>query len=326
MPAGAFMSGRNGSAALRWSQLAERGRALRLAQAIMSGSDFTARGLLRFPAQNDNRLSSRELDQFYTRPKVAARCYRIFREHFSPDEFLMVEPSAGKGAFFRLLPPGSRGYDLEPRCPGVETRDFFSVEIVSDRKVAVIGNPPYGKRSDLAVRFFNHAARQCDVIAFIVPRTFRKAWLVNKLDRSFHLVREEVMPSNAFTFQGRPANVPAVFQIWERRPERRALISRQTTHPDFEFVSPENATVVIRRIGARAGWIHPDKTVSESSHYFIAGDVDRIMRELEPQFRRMAQNTAGCPSLAKAEIVSIYQAHVAMASNAWSARSLRRSP
>lgn len=168
-----------------------------------------------YSAINDNFSSSIGLDQYYTRQDVAERLYSVFKEHFDPNQYQMVEPSAGTGSFLKLLPGGSLAYDVDPKYPGIQTADFLKIEIESDRdrEIVIIGNPPFGKNTGMAVRFFNRAARRANVIAFIVPRTFRKASVVNRLDRHFHLLREEPVPSNAFLFNSKPYNVPAVFQI-----------------------------------------------------------------------------------------------------------------
>ena len=51
-------------------------------------------------AFNDNRASDILLDQYYTHEEVAAHFYSIFKEHFDPALYQMVEPSAGTGSFF----------------------------------------------------------------------------------------------------------------------------------------------------------------------------------------------------------------------------------
>jgi hypothetical protein len=249
-----------------------------------------------------------DLDQFYTMTDVAILCYNIFKEHFDPFSYQLIEPSAGTGSFLRLLPKGSWAYDLDPRYPGILKKNFLHVTIDSDRKVAVIGNPPFGHQASMAISFFNHAAEKASVIAFIVPRSFRKASMDESLDRNFHLVRDELLPDKAFLFRSKPHSVPATFQIWERRPTSRPKLALETRHPDFKFVKPAEADFAIQRIGARAGWVHHDMTRSESSHYFIQGDVESIMLKLD--FASVVGNVAGNPSLAKSEIVSLYRAWV----------------
>ena len=105
-----------------------------------TGDPGTAR-----PAVNDNCASIVELDQYYTAQHVADHLYGVFQKHFHPDQHLMVEPSAGLGAFFKLLPAGNLGYDLDPRYPGIKTADFLAIELPSNRRSIVIGNPPFGR-------------------------------------------------------------------------------------------------------------------------------------------------------------------------------------
>lgn len=252
-----------------------------------------------------DRLSDIELDQYYTAPHVAKALYDLFCKHVDPHCFRMVEPSAGTGAFFSLLPPGSLGYDLDPKCSGVERADFLAVDLPRDRPVAIIGNPPFGKNASLAVKFFNHAAGVADVIAFILPASIRKASVENRLHRSFHRNREVPVPKDAFLFRSETFHVPAVFQIWERRSCERELQSVETSHPDFEFTKPELADFAIQRVGAQAGRVHHDLNMSPSSHYFIRGDVEAIMKQLD--FAIVVGNVAGNPSLAKSEIVRLYR-------------------
>jgi hypothetical protein len=255
-------------------------------------------------------LRSREstaarLDQFYTRPEIAAFCLEILDEHIDPAAHLMVEPSVGDGSFFARLQPGSLGIDIASKHPGVLTADFLKVELPSDRSVCVVGNPPFGKNAALAVRFFNHAARWAGVIAFIVPRSFRKASVENRLDSMFRLLREEALPAKSFIFEGKARDVPAVFQIWVRQREPRPLRVVERSHPDFEFTTPEKADFAIQRIGARAGRVHRDTSASKSSHYFIKGDVESVMMQLD--LAGAAANVAGNPSLAKSEIIFLYR-------------------
>lgn len=256
-------------------------------------------------ASNDNRASPGPLDQYYTRPDVAAQLYDVFQRYFDPERFHMVEPSAGDGSFFKLLPAGSAGYDVDPKWPGVVTADFLKIALPRHRPIAIIGNPPFGKNSSAAVRFFNHAASAATVIAFILPKTFRKKPLQNKLDPAFHLLHEEEVPTDAFLFQSEPYDVPTVFQIWVRRSEPRGKWRIETKHPDFEFTTAEAADFVIQRVGANAGRVHRDFGKSTSSHLFIRGPVEAIMRQLD--FASVAGNVAGNPSVSKGEIIFLYR-------------------
>lgn len=259
-------------------------------------------------ARKDRRDADVRLSQFYTDPAVAALMVAIFRDHFNPEHFLMVEPSAGQGAFSMLLPDGSLAFDVEPKHPGIEPGDFLEIAIESDLPIAMIGNPPFGRNSSLAKKFFDHAANQAMVIAMILPRTFRKSSIQNQLDRSFHLFREADVPSNAFVFRSKRQTVPAVFQIWIKGDQPRALWYTETSHRDFAFTDRDSADFAIRRIGVNAGRIYHNPTAKPDSFYFIRGDVEDVMSKLD--LAGAARDVAGVPSLSKGEIVGLYDAWI----------------
>ena len=108
------------------------------------------------------------LDQFYTERETARRCWLELEQAL--DELgvkshapFFVEPSAGDGAFYDLLPPDRRvGFDIEPRHPEVQEKDFlfyFDYRPPTGREhTVIVGNPPFGDRGRLAVQFFRQAA------------------------------------------------------------------------------------------------------------------------------------------------------------------------
>ena len=70
------------------------------------------------------------LDQFYTKEIIAKLCWNHLIETISSldksiNDLFFLEPSAGKGAFYNLMPEHRRiGMDLEPKCAGVKLQDF----------------------------------------------------------------------------------------------------------------------------------------------------------------------------------------------------------
>jgi hypothetical protein len=135
---------------------------------------------------------ARALDQFYTSRPVAKKCFQILKNKFVlKDDDVFLEPSAGDGAFFELFPTGRReGCDLEPKHPEVVKANFLTEfqPISAVKRWICCGNPPFGKNSSLAVQFFNRAAEFCEVIAFVVPLTFRKSSLQKRLNSHFELL------------------------------------------------------------------------------------------------------------------------------------------
>ncbi|SDG95091.1 N-6 DNA Methylase [Paraburkholderia phenazinium] len=263
--------------------------------------------------------SARELDQFYTATPIAAALIDNLPDHLGGvalSGFRWLEPSCGTGAFLNLLPDGSIGVDLEPKCPGAVQGDFLTWDLPTTddpRPLAVLGNPPF--KHDVA--FFNRCASLgAAFVAFIVPRSWEKASVQNTLDRRFHLVHEEVLPLDAFVFEGAPKAVPTVFQVWEKRDELRPLIVLPTTHADFAFVPAaqrETADFAIQRIGVNAGAVKDldAEHLSENSHRFVRA-IDRSrVAEVRAVFESVdwapvKARVAGNPSIANGEIVQAY--------------------
>lgn len=176
------------------------------------------------------------LDQFYTNEDVAIQCIEDFQELYNFDNFdIILEPSAGSGNFFFNLPENKRiGVDLDPKHEDITEMDFMDYVPVENQRYATIGNPPFGRISSLAIKFFNQAAQFSDVIAFIIPRTFKRISVQNKLDMNFHLVKNIDLPMKPCCFTPN-MSAKCCFQIWERREIKREKIILLTTHKDFEF-------------------------------------------------------------------------------------------
>lgn len=260
------------------------------------------------------RSLSRTLDQFYTHPKIARRCVaHALKIIGAANEItLWMEPSAGNGAFLSVLPQPCFGLDIAPAGAGIVQGDFLKWHPKSKgERIAVIGNPPFGKNSSLAIKFFNHAARFADYIAFIVPRTFEKDSTKRKLPSNMELVFEENIGSDCFTLDGAPYNVPTVFQVWHRTGDLRLYRHESMRHPDFDFLrSPVGADFAFQRVGARAGLVSVEGLrKSPQSHYFIkvrdpALAVMAILQSID--WSPVKHRTAGNPSIGKAELVAAY--------------------
>lgn len=251
---------------------------------------------------------ARELDQFHTRGDVAECLLEHLRHYVDFESSLFVEPSAGTGSFYLRLPLGSIGFDIDVQCPGVIEADFLSTTLPRHPRIVVVGNPPFGRSCSLAIPFFNHAATFAHTIAFILPLTFMKVSIQNRLDLDFHLIEQIPLPDKAFIFQGKPKHVPTVFQIWQRRDSPRRKLILPKTHPDFDFVKdPRDADFAIQRVGKKAGLIVEDLEQELKLHYFIrAKKLGVLPRMRNLDFLVFAARTAGNPSLAKTEIVFLY--------------------
>lgn len=252
------------------------------------------------------------LDQFYTQDGIARRCIGHLLRHY-PDIRSFVEPSAGAGAFTRpLRMRGLRVYavDIEPRMSHIIKADFLEHEVPDlPRPIAVVGNPPFGFASSTAIRFFNRSAEFADIIAFIVPRSWSKASIHERLDKRFWLASSVRLPVKAFVYRGRPYAVPCIWQVWERRAEARTISDTPDIDDVLQYVDRADAEFAIIRVGGRAGQVRLDlDRCPEQSTYFVRGDID-LIRSLRTRFRRRALVTMK-GSLSKREIaeqVSLYR-------------------
>lgn len=165
------------------------------------------------------------LDQFFTRPEVAEDCYASLRQWMRqdgarPEEYHFIEPAAGTGAFFDLLPTDRRvGIDIAAFRDEYERTDFLSWQPTCERRHALIGNPPFGYRAWLALAFMNHAAKFADYVGMILPMAFQSEGKGSpKLRvRGLRLVHTQYLPQDAFVdAQGRRAKVNALWQVWQR--------------------------------------------------------------------------------------------------------------
>jgi hypothetical protein len=263
-------------------------------------------------AQKD---SSRELDQFYTNPDYAKELLQIIKDTIDFTEFdFIVEPSAGTGSFYQILDEDKRiGLDIEPKCAGVLQQNFLSWSAPLFVNIITIGNPPFGKNSSLAVKFFNHSASFSNVIAFIVPRTFRKKSLTNRLNDNMHLVFDKDCPPNSFIHNDLPYDVPCCFQIWIKDDKKREKsikrnISEFSNH--FVITNREDADFSFQRVGIHAGKIRTENFAdcSASSHYFFKAvnpSVIDIFKNLD--FEDVKHNTAGNPSISLEEIFNKFE-------------------
>lgn len=258
--------------------------------------------------------TARKLDQFYTDPAYAQQFFNVIEQTVDLSQYdHILEPSAGTGSFYNLLDPNRRiGLDLEPKATGIVKKDFFKWNPPKKKRIITVGNPPFGKSSGLAIKFFNRAAEFSDVIAFVIPRTFRKASVINRLDKNFHCVYDETVPDHSFVFKGTSYNVPCAAQIWQREKKPRDRIVtfklEQVSHL-FELVDPAHSDFAIQRVGGRAGLIRTTDRMNFSveSHYFIRAHDPRVLSVFEKvDFDSVKFNTAGNPSVSPSELIELW--------------------
>jgi hypothetical protein len=171
----------------------------------------------------------------------------------------------------------------------------------------IIGNPPYGKCSNLAIKFLNKSEELSDNIWYVLPKTFRKTSITNRISLSLHKVIDIDISNKAFSI-----GVTTCMQRWNKCNIERTKEYRNNTHQDFEFVNKLKATVALGRVGfGPSGKIYKDfQTRSENSHYFLKTKSTEVINKLislQDKFRIAASNTVGNLSLSKSEIIRLYE-------------------
>ena len=199
-----------------------------------------------------NSNNNNSLDQYYTKKYIANICVNkmknILNNFIDIKEYLFFEPSAGYGCFYDSIKNHKLsiiGFDIEPKHKSIEKLNFLNnyslsevLNRIENKNIIVIGNPPFGKKSKLAIDFFNQSSNFAKTICFIIPNQFKKWTVQNKLNSEYKLISEIKLPKNAFyTKNKNNYNVNCVFQIWTKLKtkykNKRIITKPKTTHKDF---------------------------------------------------------------------------------------------
>ena len=253
------------------------------------------------------------LDKFYTVPKTSENCVQIFKEVIKPKSTdVIIEPSAGNGSFIPFLNALKIDkiffFDIEPEHPLVKKQDFLKLDFpFKDENIHVIGNPPFGRQSSLAVKFIKHASTFASSISFILPKSFKKASFQNKVPLCFHLEKEEELPSQSFLLEGKTYEVPCVFQIWVKKAYHRVSVKKEVPI-GFQFVkNTENPDLAFRRVGFYAGNVSEEiEGKSTQSHYFLKLDDLQDLDLFKDLKFEAKDHTVGPRSISKAELISAF--------------------
>ena len=251
------------------------------------------------------------LEQYYT-PRHLARelTELLFSKLENPQERNFIEPAGGTGSFIDALSEigatNIRSMDTNPKHKSVQKADFLTQDIKGVDFVT-LSNPPFGRNNALSIPFFNHAAGFSSHIAFLVPRSWRKWSVQNRLDLNFHLIHDQEVNLIYENELGEPlakANeLRTCFQIWEKKQYKREKV----VVPDngyLEKTTPENADVAMRVFGYGCGQVldnfEPKPNTTLMFLKLNSGVTISLRRDLD--FDRFRINTAYTQALSFQEI------------------------
>lgn len=170
------------------------------------------------------KFSSKEKDQFFTSKENVNYCLSVFYEKLrelgvNESDYIYIEPSAGDGSFYNELPKDRRiGIDIEPKSEGILQGNFLKWYPSELKKYITIGNPPFGLRGNLALRFINHSSQFSEFVVFILPQLFDSDGKGSCKGRvnNMNLIHSETIQPNFYYPDGNDVIVNVVFQIWSK--------------------------------------------------------------------------------------------------------------
>jgi predicted RNA methylase len=222
----------------------------------------------------------------------------------------ILEPAGGTGAFIEAVQ--AKGvtrvisFDVEPLHELVSVGDFLEQEI-KESNLITISNPPFGRNNSLSIPFFNHAAKVSDSICFIVPRSWRKWSVTNRLDLGFELALDVDIDIDYVDAAGTPLSnknhLATCFQIWKKTYTPRTLV-RVTDKGIIEKVSPELADVSLTIFGYGCGKVKTQfEPVANTTQMFLKLKHPQALAALESvDYSKFFKNTAYTEALSLQEI------------------------
>ena len=191
-----------------------------------------------------SKFSDLEKDQFFTPQQTVKKCHSIFKNKMDElgidiEEYTFIEPAAGGGAFLDVLPNDTIALDIEPRSENIQQKDYLEWLPSRDKKYIVFGNPPFGLRGNLALRFIKHSEKFADFVCFILPQLFESdgKGSPRKRIKNYNLIHSEVVDSDFNKPDGKYTKVNVVFQIWSKNYQNKKYVIKPNTNTKIKVYS-----------------------------------------------------------------------------------------
>ena len=257
----------------------------------------------------NTRVTGKE--QYYTPRQLALELVAQIEKVLGPLEGKTVlEPAGGTGAFIEAVEAAGVNrvisFDIEPLHELVTEGSFLDQEIL-ERNLITISNPPFGRNNSLSIPFFNRAAELSDAICFIVPRSWRKWSVTNRLDLGFELVLDIDLEIDYVDASGIPmstkTHLATCFQIWLKAEKSREIV-RVLDKGIIEKVAPAQADVSLTIFGYGCGKVKTEfEPVSNTTQLFLKLHHPQALAALESvDYSKFYKNTAYTEALSFQEI------------------------
>lgn len=256
----------------------------------------------------NTRVTGKE--QFYTPVGLAHTLVEYVEQILGPLQGKKVlEPAGGTGSFVEAASAkGAKviSFDIEPLHPAVEQGSFLEQEL-SHENLITISNPPFGRNNSLSIPFFNHAATSSDAICFIVPRSWRKWSVTNRLDLNFELLSDQDLDIDYMDSSGDlisdKSRLATCFQIWKRTSVARVPVKIKDMGV-VEKVSPQQADISLTVFGYGCGTVKQQfDRVPNTTQLFLKLNHPKALAALRSvDFSRFFRSTAYTEALSIQEI------------------------
>lgn len=204
---------------------------------------------------------------------------------------------------------------------------FFNEEQLK-KQIVFIGNPPFGKKSKLAIDFLNTALSYSNIVGFILPIQFKKWSVQSKIKKDAKLIFEQNLPENAFEFNGKDYKVRCCFQIWilesfsHTLNDLRIKSKPKTYHEDFEMYQFNRTKEAEKYFDynwdfavPRQGYLdYTFKSYSKNEcnfkyqWIFFKAKNDTVLERLKNiDFVKLSKKNTGIPGFGKADVIEEYE-------------------
>jgi hypothetical protein len=258
----------------------------------------------------NRRVTGKE--QYYTPAATASLILENIRK-LIPDlvDHFFLEPAGGTGSFIEAAKTVGMtkfvSYDIEPHHPLVQKGNFLEQKLKLKGAITV-SNPPFGRCNSLSVPFFNKCAEYSDLIVFIVPRSWRKWSVQNKLDRRFHLIQDDDLDINYVDVNGehryKKNNLRTCIQYWKMSRDRLRPLYAVEDLGVIQKCRYEEADVALTIFGYSCGMVKTDfQRKSNTTSMFLKLKHPLALEALQSvDYSKFYLNTAYTAALSISEI------------------------
>lgn len=285
----------------------------------------------------------KELDKFYTNKEVAKQTISIIKNLLKKynkniEHFTFIEPSAGAGVFVEELKKTGENinvlsYDIEPENDTIIKKDFLNIPSKHSKNHIVIGNPPFGHKAKLAIKFINKSLEWAPVVIFILPLQLQRYNTQKQINNQAKLIySSSPLPENSFTLDGKPYDVNCIIQIWTRcdhelfpnEENLRLLKPLPNKHEDFKLYIHNNTNDTLKYFDkerykwdyavCRQGYydynekITDPKKLRKNVQYLFIKFINPISKTIfdKIDFEKLSKTNTSTPGFSNTNVVSEY--------------------